>query len=232
MLDFKLIAPISPNVYSTLIIVAVLAIIFIIVGVKISKLDPAETPKGFLFLCITIVSFFQNFLKDYISGKRLDFFGPYLFTIIIFLALANTSALLGMTPPLANIGVALSFSIITFIMIKVAEFKFQGVKSKLSGLMGPVKPLAPLMIPINLIGEISTPFSMGLRLFVNLMSGVVISAMVFAVIGSAQSILLQIGLYGVFGVVLHLMFDIFFGLIQAFVFFMLSTVNLSMASES
>lgn len=232
MLDFKLIAPISPNVYSTLIIVAVLAIVFIIVGAKIQKMNPAETPKGFLFLCITIVDFFRHFLKDYITGKKLDFFGPYLFTIIIFLALANTSALFGMTPPLANIGVALSFSILTFIMIKVAEFKFQGLKSKLSGLMGPVKPLAPLMIPINLIGEISTPFSMGLRLFVNLMSGVVISAMVFAVIGTVPYVIAQIGLYGILGVFLHVMFDIFFGLIQAFVFFMLSTVNLSMASES
>ena len=117
-------------------------------------------------------------------------------------------------------------------MIKIAEFRFQGIKNKLSGLVGPVKPMAPLMIPINLIGEVSTPFSMGLRLFVNLMSGVVISTMVFTLIGALNSLVAQISLYAFTSVLLHLVFDIFFGLIQAFVFFMLSTVNLSMASES
>lgn len=224
MLDFKLIAPLSPNVVSTIIIISILALVFIIVGIRVKKLDPSKTPKGFVFLCVLIVDFFNDFLKDYISGKKLKFFAPYLFTIIIFLAFANTASLFGLAPPLANIGVALSFSLMTFIMIKVAEFKFQGIWNKLKGIMGPVKVLSPIMIPINLIGEISTPFSMGLRLFVNLMSGTVIAAMVYAAVG---------WLGGIFaGVLLHSMFDIFFGLIQAFVFFMLSTVNISMASEA
>ncbi len=228
MLDFKLTAPLSPSVISTLIIVSVLALIFIIVGIRVNKLDPAKTPKGLVLLSVLIVDFFTKFLSDYMTGKRLKFFGPYLFTIIIFLLFANTSSLFGLNPPLANIGIALSFSVMTFIMIKVAEFKYQGLKNKLSGLIGPVKPLAPIMIPINLIGEVSTPFSMGLRLFVNLMSGTVIAAMVYtginAVLGWVGSIFA--------GVLLHAVFDIFFGMIQAFVFFMLSTVNISMASEA
>jgi len=228
MLDFKLIAPLSPSVVSTLIIVSVLATIFIIVGVRVNKLDPAKTPKGIVLLSVLIVDFFIKFLSDYITGKKLKFFGPYLFTIIIFLVFANTASLFGLTPPLSNIGVALSFSIMTFIMIKVAEFKFQGVWNKIKGLVGPVKLLAPIMVPINLIGEVSTPFSMGLRLFVNLMSGVVIAAMVYA---GVSAIIGWIG--SIFaGVFLHAVFDIFFGLIQAFVFFMLSTVNISMASEA
>lgn len=228
MLDFKLIAPLSPNVVSTLIIITVLALVFIIVGLKVKNLDPSKAPKGFLFLCVFIVDFFNKFLKEYISGKRLKFFAPYLFTIIIFLALANTASLFGLMPPLANIGVALSFSLMTFIMIKVAEFKFQGIGNKLKGIIGPVKPLAPIMIPINLIGEISTPFSMGLRLFVNLMSGTVIAAMVYTAVSAILGFLGSIFA----GVFLHAIFDIFFGLIQAFVFFMLSTVNISMASDA
>jgi len=224
MLEFKLFAPLSPNVISTLIIVTFLAIIFIIVGIKVKKSDPAQTPKGIVFLFVFIVESFHNFIKEYISGKKLKFFGPYLFTIIVFLALANTASLIGLAPPLANIGVALSFSIMTFIMIKVAEIKFQGVWNKIKGLAGPVLPLAILMVPINLIGEVSTPFSMGLRLFVNLMSGTVIAAMVYAGVGWFGGIFA--------GVALHAVFDIFFGLIQAFVFFMLTTVNISMASEA
>ena len=87
MLDFKLIAPLSPNVVSTIIIVSILAIVFIVVGLKVNKLDPSKAPKGFMFLCVFIVDFFNKFLEEYISGNRLKFFGPYLFTIIIFLIL-------------------------------------------------------------------------------------------------------------------------------------------------
>lgn len=228
MLEFKLFAPLSPSVKSTLIIVAILSIVFIIVGVKVKKLKPEDTPKGFLFLCVTIVSFFNDYIHDYIHGKkRFRFLAPYLFTIIVFLGVANIVALFGLTPPLSNIGVAMTFSVLTFIMIKISEFKFQGIWNKLKGLVGPVKVLAPIMIPINLIGEVSTPFSMGLRLFVNLMSGTVIAIMVFTALNSLTWVLSLVA-----GVGLHAIFDIFFGLIQAFVFFMLSTVNISMASEA
>ena len=223
-MNFDLTGPISPAVFSTLIIVGFLSIAFIIAGIRIKKMDPAKTPKGFMFVMVAIVDFFNKFLSGYIEGKKFNFFAPYLFTIIIFLALANTSALLGLTAPLSNIGVALSFSLLTFVMMRITEFKYLKLKDKLNGLIGPVKPLAPIMIPINIIGEFSTPFSMGLRLFVNLMSGAVIAAIVYGLVGWIG------GLFA--GVILHAMFDIFFGLIQAFVFFMLTTVNLSMASEA
>jgi F-type H+-transporting ATPase subunit a len=224
-MQFDLIGPISPAVISTIFIVVLLSIIFTIAGIRVKKLDPAKTPKGFMFLMIIIVDFFNKFLSDYITEKkRFNFFAPYLFTILVFLAVANISSLFGMTAPLSNIGVAMSFSILTFIMVRVTEFKFSSFKNIINGLVGPVKALAPIMVPINLIGEFSTPFSMGLRLFVNLLSGAIITAIFYGLLGLIG------GLFA--GVVLHAVFDIFFGLIQAFVFFMLSTVNLSMASEA
>ena len=223
-MNFDLIGPLSPSVISTLIIIGVLAVIFIIAGVKVKKMDPAKTPKGFMFLMITIVDFFNQFLSGYVEKKKFSFFAPYLFTIIIFLAVANVASLFGLTAPLSNIGVALSFSLLTFIMMRYTELRHIKLKDKLNSLVGPVKPLAPIMIPINLIGEFSTPFSMGLRLFVNLLSGAIITAIIYGLLGWVGGLIV--------GVALHAVFDIFFGLIQAFVFFMLSTVNLTMASEA
>ncbi|MDC7242455.1 MAG: F0F1 ATP synthase subunit A, partial [Sphaerochaetaceae bacterium] len=202
----------------------VLSIIFIIAGARVKKLDPAKTPKGFMFIMVALVDFFNNFLSGYVEKKKFNFFAPYLFTILIFLALANVASLFGLTAPLSNIGVAMSFSVITFIALRITEFKYISVKSKLLSLAGPVKPLWIIMFPINLLGEFSTPFSMGLRLFVNLLSGAIIAAIVYGFLHWSVGLLA--------GVFLHAVFDIFFGLIQAFVFFMLSTVNLTMASES
>ncbi|HPD99919.1 MAG TPA: F0F1 ATP synthase subunit A [Bacillota bacterium] len=224
MIELTYFENLSPQVISTLIVIGVLALVFILVGIKVKKLDPHKTPKGFILLCLLLVEMFNKLARGYVKEKPFRFFAPYLFTIIVFLALANTISLFGLTPPLSNLGVALSFSILTFIVIKIAEFKYIGVIKKIDGLLGPVKPIAFLMLPINLIGEISTPFSMGLRLFVNVMGGTVIAAMVYTILHWTAGIFA--------GVLLHAVFDIFFGLIQAFVFFMLSTVSISMATDA
>jgi len=224
LIEFTLFEFLSPQVFSTLIVITVLSIIFIAVGQKVKKLDPNDTPKGFILVCILAVETFNKMVQGYIKTKPFKFFAPYLFTIITFLAVANTISLFGLTAPLSNLGVALSFSVLTFVVIKIAEFKYLGVIKKIDGLLGPVKPMAILMLPINLVGEVSTPFSMGLRLFVNLMGGAVIAAMVYAALHWS------LGIFA--GVILHAVFDIFFGLIQAFVFFMLTTVNISMATDA
>lgn len=224
MLDFKLFAPLSPNVVSTLIVVGILSLVFIVIGLAVDRLDPKKTPKGFMFVCITVVDVFNRFLKEHLSGKKHRFFAPYLFTILVFLAFANTIALVGLKPPLANLGVAMSFTVMTFFALNIAEFKYTGITGKFKSLIGPVKPIAPLMLPINLIGEVSTPLTMGLRLFGNLMSGVVISTMVYTALHWSLGIMA--------GIFVHAVFDIFFGLIQAFVFFMLSVVNISIAADA
>lgn len=224
MNDFTLFDPLSSAVRSTLIILVVLSIFFIIVGMKIKKLDPKKTPKGFLFGCIMLVDGFNSFVTEYMDKDKFKFFGAYLFTIIVFLATANTISLFGLTPPLSNLGVALAFTVMTFFAIKIAEFRFITVKRKMNNLIGEVKFMAPILFPINLIGEISTPFTMGLRLFVNLLSGVVIATMVYSVLHWTLGI--------VAGLFLHAVFDIFFGLIQAFVFLMLTTINISLATDA
>ncbi len=216
--------PISGPLFSSILVILILSITFIIVGKKVEKLSPTDTPKGFVFLCITIVDVFNNFIKENLTGKRFQIFGPYLFSIIIFLGLGNMISLIGLAPPFSNLGMAMTLSIITFFMLQFAEFKFQGVKGKVNNLLGAWKPLFFLLLPMNIISEFSKPLTMGLRLFVNLFSGAIISIMVYTAINFFAGVIA--------GVFLHGIFDIFFGLIQAFVFFMLSLVNISMAADS
>lgn len=230
----------SPQVVSSLIVIAVLSLIFILVGNRIGKLKPSETPKGFTFALLMFSGVLIDMMRPFMKGKRLNMFGPYLLSIFMFLATANTIALFGLAPPLSNIGVALSFSIITLFLLRFADLHFIGLKRKLRNLVGQVWQLFILFIPINLIGEFSTPLTMGIRLFGNLVSGAVISALVFAVTtamaGVFEATLVGIGVSGILsagiGLFIHAIFDLFFGLIQAFVFFMLSMVNISMASDN
>lgn len=222
--SFELYGPLSPNIISSLLVIIALSILAISIGHRIDKLDPKETPKGFTLAMVFIVDTFNNFIKQHLTGNRYKVFGPYLFSILMYLVFANTISLFGLNPPLANIGVAASFSIMTFFLLKATEIRYQGLKNKLVSLLGVVKPIAPIMLPINLIGEFSSPITMGMRLFGNLMSGMVISIMIYSSLQWYFSIFA--------GVFVHAIFDIFFGLIQAFVFFMLSTISLSMASNT
>jgi len=229
LIDIKFENPISPQMISSILIIAILSIVFILVGRKVGKLKPTDTPKGFVFFCVMVVEMFGNFISENLPGKRFQVFGPYLFSVIVFLGIGNSMSLLGLAPPFSNLGMAMSMSIMTFFILQFAEFKFQGVKGKMNNLLGAFKPLFFLLMPMNIIGEFSKPLTMGLRLFVNLFSGTIISIMVFSGLNFFVGIFQ--GIVGVTaGLFLHGIFDVFFGLIQAFVFFMLSLVNISMAA--
>ena len=94
----------------------------------------------------------------------------------------------------------------------------------------------PVFAPFNIIGELATPVSMSFRHYGNVLSGVVISTLVaFALQGLSKLVLgwlpgflgnfpfLQIGLPAI----LSLYFDIFSGLMQAFIFAMLTMLYIA-----
>ena len=145
-------------------------------------------------------------------------FTPLLFTILLFLSLANTASLLGLTAPLSNFSVAIGFSLFAFLSIQLSALTIKGPKQRAKDLMDPHWAF----LPINLIGEFSTPFAMGLRLFGNLISGSVIAIFIYFVLGWAGVIV---------GPFLHAVFDIFFGVVQAYVYYMLLSIFLSGAVE-
>ena len=140
-------------------------------------------------------------------------------TILLFLLFANTASLAGFTAPLSNINVALGFSALAFGSIQIAALFIHKPLKRAKDLMEP----HPLFLPINLSGEMSTPFAMGLRLFGNLLSGSIIGIIVYGLTSWAGIV------FGAF--FLHPIFDVFFGAIQAYVYFMLFTIFLSMAVE-
>jgi F-type H+-transporting ATPase subunit a len=75
------------------------------------------------------------------------------------------------------------------------------------------------MFPLNLISEISTPFSMAFRLFGNILGGMIIMALLYMFV----PVLVP--------VIPHVYFDLFSGIIQAFIFTMLTMVFVSMAID-
>ena len=153
-------------------------------------------------------------------GKNAPKFYNYIGTVFVFILFSNISGLLGLRPPTADYGVTLPLGILTFILIHVNQFKYQKPKEIWEGMCSPLPPWLPIWFPINLISEIAVPISLSLRLFANVLSGTVMMALVYGLLGWFATI---------WPAALHVYFDLFSGAIQTYVFCMLTMTYISNA---
>ena len=126
-------------------------------------------------------------------------------------------------------------------MITYTKIKTNGLGGYLLGFTTPI----PVFTPFNIISELATPISMAFRHFGNIMSGGVISTLVYAALAVASNAMLGL-LPGALGEVLSLIpifqlgipavlsiyFDLFSSLMQAFIFCMLTMLYIANAAES
>ena len=172
-------------------------------------------------------------------GKRFRHFTPFIATLISFLALSNLSSMLGLYAPTAELSTELAFAILVFILITYYKFKAGGPLGYVKGFLEPI----PILLPFNIISEISTPVSMAFRHFGNIASGGVITALVYAALATANRMLfgwlpgflgqllgsipfLQVGIPAV----LSIYFDVFSGCLQAYIFTMLTMMYIASAA--
>ncbi len=170
-------------------------------------------------------------LVDDNMGKRFSAFAPFVAAIMAMSAFSSLSSLLGLFPPTSDMNIVAGWAILVFVLITHYKLK-GGLFSYVKGFFEPVFIFAPF----NIIGEIATPVSMSFRHYGNVLSGVVISTLVAYALQSlshmilgwlpgvlGQFPLLQIGLPAI----LSLYFDIFSGLMQAFIFAMLTMLYIA-----
>lgn len=160
-------------------------------------------------------------MGHYFSG-----FAPFVTAILGLSALSSLMSLLGLYPPTSDINIVGGWALIVFVLITYYKFKC-GPVQYIKSFGDPV----PLLAPLNIISEIATPISMAFRHYGNVLSGSVISVLVATGLQGLSSMLLgflpgflgeipflQIGLPAI----LSVYFDIFSGLLQAYIFAMLT----------
>ena len=169
-------------------------------------------------------------------GERFSPFAPFVCAILSLSAFSSLSALFGMYPPTADLNTVAGWAILVFVMITYYKIKSAGFVGYLRSF---TKPFL-LFAPFNVLSEIGTPVSMAFRHFGNIVSGTVITTLVYAALASLSSAvlgwlpgvlgelpLLQIGLPAV----LSVYFDLFSSCIQAFIFAMLTMLYVSSACD-
>ena len=202
--------------------VCVLIVMLVIIGFCIAAnravKHASDVPGTFQNIAELVVEMLDNMIGG-VMGKFSPKFRNYIGTIFIFILLSNISGLFGLRPPTADYGVTFAMGIMTFTLIHFNKFKYQKVKGVIAGLCDPW----PIWAPINVIGDVAVPVSLSLRLFANVLSGTVMTALVYGLLS-------KIAL--VWPAALHVYFDLFSGAIQTYVFCMLTMTYITDACST
>lgn len=206
---------IQDTLFYSLVIMVLISLFAFYVNYKVKQVKVEDTPSGIVNLMEMAIEAINNIVKNSMGEKNLSY-APYITMLALYLAPANLIGLIGLTPPTSNFNVTLALSMITFVLIHAKGIKSNGLGKKLKGYFEP----SPILFPINVIGDVATPISLSFRLFGNVLSGVIIMTLVYGALGVFSPLVTP---------VLHAYFDIFAGLLQTFIFIMLTMVNIAMA---
>lgn len=206
------------SVFNAVLVAIGLLILAFFVKRAAEKADYTKKPKGLLHIMEIFVEAVQS-LVDQTMGKERRGFVPYMGTILLFLVVANLLGLVGLTPPTSDYNVTVTLALLTFVQIHYFSIKNSGIGDYLKGYFSPM----PVLFPINLMGEIATPISLSFRLFGNILSGMIIMDLVHTGLSYISVALVPLS------AILHAYFDVFSGLLQAFIFTMLTMVYIGNA---
>ncbi len=164
-------------------------------------------------------------------GEFFISFSPFIISMLALSGFSSLITLFGLYAPTSDLNIVGGWAILVFILITYYKFKC-GPLQYMKSFAEPVALLAPM----NIISEIATPISMAFRHYGNVLSGSVISVLIAYALGNLSNLLLGF-LPGFLGeipflrigipAVLSIYFDVFSGLLQAYIFSMLTMMYVS-----
>ncbi|MFT4326959.1 MAG: F0F1 ATP synthase subunit A [Candidatus Woesearchaeota archaeon] len=208
---------ITETIQNTWIIMGVLIVFALFIRLSIKKFN--KIPSGVQNFVEFIVESFTNFTTS-VMGKHNVKFAAFYMSMFLFILLANLSGLFALRPPTADIATTFALAITTFFMIHSFGIMSKGIVNYIKDFFKPMF----LLFPINVIGELAVPVSLAFRLFGNILGGTIIMALVYSIPFWPMH---AIGVPAI----LHAYFDLFAGLLQSFIFVMLSMTFVSNAIQ-
>ena len=202
--------PVMESVVVTWIIMAVLTLLSIVL---VRNLEVENVGRKQLMLEAAIGGLYQFF--DGCVGRHGRRYIPYLITAALYIGLANLIGLFGFKPPTKDLNVTIALALISIILIEVAGFRQKGLKGFLKSFAQPIA----IMLPINILELFIRPLSLCMRLFGNVLGSFVVMELIKLLVPA------------VVPVAFSLYFDIFDGLIQAYVFVFLTSLFVGEALE-
>ena len=201
---------VSESVVVTWIIMAVLIIFSFIMtrGLKVRNISRRQA------IIETIVVKLTDMVKDMVGeeGKALV---PWLTTVLLYIGIANIIGIFGFKSPTKDLNVTIALAVMSIVLVQAAGIYYRGVKNWFKAFAKPV----PIVTPFNILDLITRPLSLCMRLFGNVLGAFVIMELIEMVV--------PVILPAVFSVY----FDLFDGILQAYVFVFLTSLYIKEAIE-
>lgn len=188
-------------------------------------------PRGLrTVLEATLIFVREDIVRRNMGERGLRYF-PVVATLMFFILVCNWVGLVPLPfsySATSNLSVTASLALFVFVFVQVQAIRNLGLWGYLRSFVPKGAPplLLPLMIPIELVSTLARPFSLAVRLFANILAG---HMLIFLFVGMAASGFWLLKAFPLAGAVLLWLFEIFVGLIQAYIFSMLTAIYLSEA---
>ena len=150
-------------------------------GLKVTGISRKQAVAEMIYTSLV------NFVRGNM-GPEFDRYIPLVGTIFVTSIISNLISLLGIWSPTADLMTELAWGLVVFVNITYHKIKSSGIKEYLRGFLDPI----PILLPINIMSECFTPVSMACRHFGNILSGTVISALVYAALVAANNALFNL----------------------------------------
>ena len=175
--------------------------------------NASDVPRTFQNMLEYAMEMLDKMAEGILGGNARRFVN-YIGTIFLFILFCNLSGLFGLRAPTGDFGVTFLLGMFTFFIVN-----YQGIKNRGVGHFTSLFQPIPILFPINVIGEIANPISISLRLFANLLSGIIIMGLWYGMMPWFAKIGIPAAL--------HVYCDLFSGCIQTYVFCMLTMVYIN-----
>jgi len=224
-LDFS----ITKNVFMMMLSVIVLLWVFLSLARSYKRTGISE-PRGLQgFIEPVIVFIEEDVAIPNIGEERYQRFMPYLLTVFFFILLNNLMGLIPFFPFGANVtgNIAVTFVLasITFLITQFSSNK--GHWQHVFNTPGVPVWLAPIMIPVEIIGLFTKPFALMIRLFANITAGHIIVLSLISMIFIFKSLFVAVP--SLLMVLFMDCIELLVAFLQAYIFTLLSALFIGMA---
>jgi F-type H+-transporting ATPase subunit a len=203
-------------------------LLFILLSVaKAAKANKGKAPKGVQSFMEPIILFVRDEIVKPNMGHHYERFLPYMLTLFFFILFGN---LLGLLPGAANltgnIAVTMTLAVITFVLTNVNGNK--GYWGHIFWTPGVPLPLRIVILPVEIIGVFTKPFSLMIRLFVAITAGHIVLLSLISLAFIFGSI--WVGFASSLIVLFINLIELLVAGIQAYVFTMFTSMYIGMAT--
>lgn len=202
--------PILESTFVTWIIIGIVLIICLILGTNLKVRNISKRQA----IAETIVTKLEGLVSGMI-GEEGKGYVPYLLAVMLFIGFSNIIGLFGLKPPTKDLNVTASLAVLSILLVQFASIRAHGPWGWIKRFAAPIA----VVTPINILELVIKPLSLCMRLFGNVLGAFVIMELLKSVV--------PVGIPAVFS----LYFDLFDGLLQAYVFVFLTSLYIKEATE-